>query len=75
MAVPQETASHHVKIHQSPSFLHVIEKCRLSSSSVLLGSESIGRGAFKNSGMDLSYAFAILTFLCVLFTCQMIIYM
>lgn len=35
---------HHVKIHQSPSFPHVMAKCQLNSSSALLGSEPIGRG-------------------------------
>lgn len=34
----------HVKIHQSPSFLHVMAKCQLNSSSILLGSEPSGKG-------------------------------
>ena len=33
-----------VKIHQSPSFLHVMAKCQLNSGSILLGSEPIGKG-------------------------------
>lgn len=34
----------HVKIHHSPSFLHVMAKCQLDSGSILLGPESIGKG-------------------------------
>ena len=39
-----ECKCRYVKIHQSPSFLHVMAKCQLNSGSILLGPESIGKG-------------------------------